>query len=178
MSNQESPFFVFDNHASADEAIRTLGQSGFDLKKLSLVRKGFHSEEKQRGFYTAGLRIKAWGSIGAFWGGVWGLLLSPAVFILPGIGAVGIAGPFVATLVGALGGAIVIGGLSALGAALTQFGVPRDGIDKYEAAVKVDKYLPIVHGSTEDRDKARSVFAQARDHIRILESGSRAHRVN
>ena len=162
MSNPDSAFFVFDSHAAAEAAIRTLGQSGFDLKKLSLVGKGYHSEEKPMGFYTAGDRIKAWGGTGAFWGGIWGLLLAPAVFVLPGLGVVGMAGPIVATLVGALEGAVVVGGLSALGAALTQIGVPKDQVIKYEAALKVDKYLLVVHGSAEDQERARAVLAQAR----------------
>ena len=161
MSNPDSAFFVFDTHAAAEEAIRTLGQSGFDMKKLSLVGKGYHSEEKPTGFYTVGDRIKAWGGTGAFWGGIWGLLLAPAVFVLPGLGVVGMAGPLVATLVGALEGAVVVGGLSALGAALTQVGVPKDQVIKYEAALKVDKYLLVVHGSAEDQEKARKVLAQA-----------------
>jgi hypothetical protein len=162
MSIPDSAFFVFDTHAAAEEAIRTLGQSGFDMKKLSLVGKGYHSEEKPMGFYTAGDRIKAWGGTGAFWGGIWGLLLAPAVFVLPGLGVVGMAGPIVATLVGALEGAVVVGGLSALGAALTQIGVPKDQVIKYEAALKVDKYLLVVHGSAEDQEKARSVLAQVK----------------
>ena len=162
MSNPDSAFVVFDTHAAAEDAIRTLGQSGFDMKKLSLVGKGYHSEEKPMGFYTAGDRIKAWGGTGAFWGGIWGLLLAPAVFVLPGLGVVGMAGPIVATLVGALEGAVVVGGLSALGAALTQIGVPKDQVIKYEAALKVDKYLLVVHGSAEDQEKARSVLAQAK----------------
>ncbi len=162
MSNPDSEFFVFDNHAAAEDAIRTLGQSGFDMKKLSLVGKGYHSEEKPMGFYTAGDRIKAWGGSGAFWGGIWGMLLAPAVFVLPGLGVVGMAGPIVAALVGALEGAVVVGGLSALGAALTQIGVPKDQVIKYEAALKVDKYLLVVHGSAEDQEKARSVLAMAK----------------
>ena len=162
MSNPDSAFFVFDTHAAAEDAIRTLGQSGFDMKKLSLVGKGYHSEEKPMGFYTAGDRIKAWGGTGAFWGGIWGLLLAPAVFFLPGLGVVGMAGPIVAALVGALEGAAVVGGLSALGAALTQVGVPKDQVIKYEAALKVDKYLLVVHGSAEDQGKARSVLAQVK----------------
>jgi hypothetical protein len=162
MSNPDSAFFVFDTHAAAEEAIRTLGQSGFDMKKLSLVGKGYHSEEKPMGFYTVGDRIKAWGGSGAFWGGIWGMLLAPAVFVLPGLGVVGMAGPLVATLVGALEGAVVVGGLSALGAALTQIGVSKDQVIKYEAALKVDKYLLVVHGSAEDQEKARSVLAQAK----------------
>ena len=162
MSNPDSAFFVFDTHAAAEEAIRTLGQSGFDMKKLSLVGKGYHSEEKPMGFYTAGDRIKAWGGTGAFWGGIWGMLLAPAVFVLPGLGVVGMAGPIVATLVGALEGAVVVGGLSALGAALTQVGLPKDQVIKYEAALKVDKYLLVVHGGAEDQEKARSVLAQVK----------------
>jgi hypothetical protein len=161
MSNPDSEFFVFDNHAAAEDAIRTLGQSGFDMKKMSLVGKGYHSEEKPMGFYTAGDRIKAWGGSGAFWGGIWGMLLAPAVFLLPGLGVVGMAGPIVATLVGALEGAVVVGGLSGLGAALTQIGLPKDQVIKYEAALKVDKYLLVVHGSAEDQERARSVLATA-----------------
>jgi hypothetical protein len=165
MSHPDSAFFVFDTHAAAEDAIRTLNQSGFDMKQLSLVGKGYHSEEKPMGFYTVGDRIKAWGGAGAFWGGIWGLLLAPAVFVLPGLGVVGMAGPIVATLVGALEGAVVVGGLSALGAALTQIGVPKDQVIKYEAALKVDKYLLVVHGSAEDQDKASNVLAQAKSYV-------------
>jgi len=165
MSIPDSAFFVFDTHAAAEEAIRTLGQSGFDMKKLSLVGKGYHSEEKPMGFYTVGDKIKSWGGTGAFWGGIWGMLLAPAVFLLPGVGLVAMAGPFVATLVGGLEGAVVVGGLSALGAALTQIGVPDDQVIKYEAALKVDKYLLVVHGSAEEQAKARDVLASAGDAV-------------
>ena len=161
MNNTDSSFYVFNTHADAEEAIRALGHSGFDMKRLSLVGKGYHSEEKPMGFYTVGDRIKAWGSTGAFWGGIWGLLLAPAVFVLPGLGVVGMAGPLVAALVGALEGAVVVGGLSALGAALTQIGVPKDQVIKYEAALKVDKYLLAVHGSSAEQEKAREVLAHA-----------------
>lgn len=167
MSNPDSAFFVFDTHDAAEAAIRTLGRSGFDMKKLSLVGKGYHSEEQPMGFYTTGDRIKAWGRTGAFWGGIWGLLLAPAVFFLPGLGLVGMAGPVVSTLVGALEGAVVVGGLSALGAALTQIGVPKDEVIKYEAALKVDKYLLVVHGSASEQDKARSVLAEAKVPVAI-----------
>lgn len=54
------------------------------------------------------------------------------------------------------------GGLSALGAALTQIGAPKDQIIKYEAALKVDKYLVVAHGSAQGQGRARGVLAQAR----------------
>jgi hypothetical protein len=162
MRNPESAFFVFDNQAAAEQAIRTPGQSGFDMNKLSWVGKGYHAEEKPMGLYTTGDRIKAWGGTGVFWGGIWGMLLAPAVFMLPGLGVVGMAGPFVATLVGALEGAVGVEGLSALGAALTQIGVPEDQVIKCEAALKVDKYLLVLHGTAQEQEKARSALAQAK----------------
>jgi len=129
---------------------------------LSLVGKGYHSEEHPVGFYTAGDRIKTWGGIGAFWGGFWGLLLAPAVFFLPGIGLVAMAGPLVATLVGALEGAVVVGGLSALGGALTQMGLPKDQVIKYESALKADKYVLMVHGNAEEVANARAVLSSSK----------------
>jgi hypothetical protein len=87
------------------------------------------------------------------------LLLAPAVFFIPGIGLLALAGPLVSVLVGGLEGAVVVGGLSAIGAALTQIGVPKDHVIRYETAIKADKFVVVVHGSTADQDKVRSVLA-------------------
>ena len=156
------PFYIFDSHVKADDAIQLLARAGFDVTKLSLVGKGYHTLEHPVGFYTAGDRIKAWGGTGAFWGGVWGLLMAPAVFFLPGVGMVAMAGPVVAALVGALEGAVVVGSLSALGAALTRIGVPRDLAIKYESALKVDQYVLMVHGDTADVARARAILSDAK----------------
>ena len=162
MEKVNLPFYVFNTHVEAENAIQTLSRSGFDVKKLSLIGKGYHTEEHPLGFYTSGDKIKTWGGMGAFWGGIWGLLLGPAVFFLPGLGLLAMAGPVVVTLVGVLEGAAVVGGLSALGAALTQIGVPKDQVIKYETALKVDKYILMVHGSTEDAEKVRAVLASSK----------------
>src|SRR5580704_19123288 len=103
---KNSPAYVFNTHVEAEAAVRELGKSGFDMKKLSLIGKGYHSEEHPVGFYTTGDRIKSWGGVGAFWGGIWGLLLAPAVFFHPGLGLVAMAGPLVSALIGALEGAV------------------------------------------------------------------------
>jgi len=161
MTYTDAPCYLFNNHQDAENAIQLLSRSGFDVKKLSLVGKGYHTEEHPLGFYTAGDRIKTWGGTGAFWGGIWGMLLAPAVFFLPGLGLVAMAGPFVAALVGGLEGALVVGGLSALGAALTQLGVSKDQAIKYEIAIKMDKFVLMVHGDAQDQEKARAVLATA-----------------
>jgi hypothetical protein len=161
MTPDHLPFYVFNTHVEAEEAIQTLSRAGFDVTQLSLIGKGYHSEEHPIGFYTAGDRIRSWGGIGAFWGGIWGLLLAPAVFFLPGIGLVALAGPVVAALVGALEGAVVVGGLSALGGALMQIGVSEDRVIKFETALKVDKYVLMIHGGPEDIATARAVLSDS-----------------
>ncbi len=159
MQTETSPFLIFDTHSQAEDAIHKLDRSGFDVKKLSLVGKGYHSEEHPVGFFTKGDKIKAWGSTGAFWGGIWGLLFAPAVFFLPGLGLVALAGPLVAALVGALEGAAVVGGVSALGAALMEIGVSKEHAIRYETAVKVDKYVLMVHGGAEELTRVRDVLS-------------------
>jgi len=166
MEKQDSPCYVFNTHVEAEAAIRLLSNSGFDMKKLSLVGKGYHSEEHPVGFYTVGDRIKSWGGIGAFWGAIWSLLFGPAVIFLPGFGLIAMAGPLVTILVGALEGAAIVGGVSALGAALTQIGVPKDQVIKYETALKADKFVLVAHGSAEELAKARSVLAS----LKVLET--------
>ena len=96
METNDRPFHVYNTHSEAIEAIEGLDKSGFDVKKVSLVGKGYHSEEHPVGFYTQGDRIKTWGGIGAAWGGLWGLLFAPAMFFIPGLGLV--IGPITAVM--------------------------------------------------------------------------------
>lgn len=149
---------VFGTHTQAEDAIKELQRSGFDMKKLSIIGKGYHSEEHPVGFYTTGDRIRSWGGFGAFWGGLWGFIIGAAFFWIPGIGPIAAAGPIVHALVGTLEGAAIVGGLSAIGAALASLGVPKNSIVKYEHQLKADNYLVIAHGNAEDVEQARKVL--------------------
>ncbi len=152
---------VHASHSGAEAAIKALGRAGFDLTKVSIVGKGCHSEEHALGFYTVGDRVRTWGASGGFWGAVWGLLLGSAVFVMPPLGVVAAAGPITLALVVALESAVVVGGVSALCAALVSLGLPRDQAIKYEADVAADRALVIVHGSPEDVSHARRILAAA-----------------
>ena len=119
----------------------------------------YHSEEHPIGYYNTGDRMKLWGKLGAFWGGIWGLLLGSAFFWIPGIGPLMVGGPLVASIVGGLEGAMLTGGLSALGGALFSIGIPKDSVVKYETAVKADKFLLIVHGSKDEVERAKEILS-------------------
>jgi uncharacterized membrane protein len=158
VTNENAVVAVYDDHTQAEEAVDQLKRAGFEMTKLSIVGKDYHTEENVVGYYNAGERMKHWGKMGAFWGGIWGLLFGAAFFFVPGIGPVLVAGPAVAWIVAALEGAAVVGGLSAIGAGLYSTGIPKDSILRYEVALKADKFLLIAHGTAEDVAKAKETI--------------------
>ncbi len=160
MNQNNAILAIYQSHADAEAAIKELQQSGFDLKKLSIVGRDYHTDENVVGYYNAGDRMKSWGKSGAFWGGIWGMLFGSAFFFIPRIGPLAVAGPLVAWIVGGLEGAVVVGGLSALGAGLFSLGIPKDSILQYETALKSDKFVLIAHGSTDELAQARTIIGR------------------
>jgi hypothetical protein len=158
MSKTDSVIAIYATHTQAEEAVKELQRSGYDMKKLSIVGKDYHTDESVVGYYNAGDRMKYWGKQGAFWGGLWGMLFGAAFFAIPGLGPILVAGPLVAWIIGGLEGAVVVGGLSALGAGLYSIGIPKDSVVQYEEALKADKFLVLAHGTTDDVAKARGIL--------------------
>jgi uncharacterized membrane protein len=154
---------TFNTHTEAESAVKEIQKAGFDMKKLSIVGKDYHSDEHVVGYYNLGDRAQNWGKLGAFWGGLWGLLFGSAFFFIPGIGPILVAGPLAAWIVGALEGAIVVGGASAIGAALYGIGIPKDSIVLYETSLKANKFLLIDQGSSDEVEQIRKIVASAKD---------------
>jgi len=160
MTKNNSVVAIYPSHTAAEAAIKELQQSGFDMKKLSIVGRDYHTDQHVVGYYNTGDRMKYWGKMGAFWGGLWGFLFGSAFFFIPGIGPLVVAGPLVSWIVGALEGAVVVGGLSALGAGLYSLGIPKDSILQYETALKTDKFLLIAHGSADEITRAKEILSR------------------
>src|SRR5208283_1425654 len=158
MSDKNSAVGIYKTHTEADAAVKELQKSGFDMKKLSIVGKDYHTEENVVGFYNAGDRMKFWGKRGAFWGTFWGMLFGSALFLIPGIGHLMVLGPLVGWIVGALGDGAVVGGLTALGAGLYSIGIPKDSILKYETALKADQFVVVAHGTVDDVTNAKRIL--------------------
>lgn len=159
MSGNSAVVAIYDNHEGAEEAVRDLQKSGLDMRTLSIVGKDYQTEEDVAGYYTTGDRMKSWGKSGAFWGGLWSLMFGSAFFFIPGIGPLLAGGPLVGWIIGALEGAVVVGGLSALGAGLYSIGIPKDSIIEYETQLKAGKFVVIAHGSPEEISKTKSALA-------------------
>src|ERR1019366_5944975 len=158
MNSKNSVAAIYDTHEQAEHAVKELQKAGVDMKSLSIVGRNTHTDEHVIGYYTAGDRMKYWGGVGAFWGGFWGLLFGSGLFFIPGLGPILAAGPIVAWIVAGLEGAVIVGGVSAIGAGLVSIGIPKDSVIKYEAALMTDKFLLIVHGSPDAVYGARFIL--------------------
>ena len=162
MSEQDVVVAVYGTHTGAEEAVKKLQHAGIDMGALSIVGRGYHPEENVVGFYNAGDRMKFWGKLGAFWGGLWAILFGSALFVIPGLGSLVVLGPLAMMIGGALEGAVAIGGLSAIGAGLYGMGIPKDSVIQYELALKTDKFLLMVHGTPAEVEKARDIIEGTR----------------
>jgi hypothetical protein len=159
MLNKNSVVAIYDEHAQAEAAVKLLQKEGIDMNKLSIVGQGYHSEENVVGYYTAGDRMMHWGKNGAFWGGMWGMLFGSAFFMVPGVGPIMAAGPIVAWIVGALESAVLVGGISAVGAGLYSIDIPKKSVLKYETSLKAGKQLLVLHGTPEEVTRAHGILA-------------------
>ena len=124
MSATDATIAVYDTHLLAEDAVRKLANAGFDMKTISIVGQDYHTEEHVVGFFNAGDRAKFFGRLGAFWGGLAGMLFGSVMMFVPLLGHLIILGPIAAMIASGLEGAVVGGGLSALLGALSAIGVP------------------------------------------------------
>jgi hypothetical protein len=141
----------YADEQKADFALRKALDEDFPLDRISILGKAGASGDDPLGVYYAstGGRMKGWGKMGAFWGGLWGLLSGAAgMFLIPGIGPLVAAGPIVEALVGAAGGASLGGGamagaaaVSKLGVAVHRMGVPEEDLQDLQSRLSEGQYL-------------------------------------
>ena len=158
MQDPNSVVAVFANHEGAEAAVKKLAAAGVDMKHLSVVGKGYHTDEKVIGFYNMGDRVRFWGKSGAFWGGLWGWLVGGVFIATPVVGPVVVVGFLAAAVISAIEGAVVVGGLSALGGALYSIGIPKNSIVAYETDLSADKFLVLAKGPAEEMERAKAML--------------------
>jgi len=161
MNKSDTVIAIFSDHPSAESAIKKLTEGGIAMKNLSVVGKGYHTDEKVVGFYNAGDRIKFWGTRGLFWGGLWGLFFG-GLFLSTPFGPVVALGYLATILIASVENALVVGGLSAIGAAIYSMGVPKDSVIQYESDIKADGFMVMAHGTAEEVERARIILNTAK----------------
>jgi hypothetical protein len=143
---------VFDNSDDANAVVEELIKHDFPMDQVSILHKaGGHGDDIFGiAYINEKERFKVWGLEGA----LGGLLAGTAgLFLLPGIGAVLIGGPFVSVLVSGAVGA----GLMTTGAAMThltiaqrRLGIPEAKLKSLHQAVMDGRTILLLHCANED----------------------------
>jgi hypothetical protein len=143
---------------AADAAVRKLVEGGFPATQVSVLAQNLQSEKQVHGFITTGDVAKVGAGTGAWVGGLFGLLTGVALVFVPAVGPLLVAGPFAASLLGGVEGAIAGAGAGGLLGALAGLGVSRQHIVKYEDQLKAGKFLVLAQGSAADVARAESIL--------------------
>ena len=149
---------TYPDHASAEDAVRRLQQEGIPMHNLSIIGKDFQAVDRPLGFVTTGTVAREGAKVGAWTGGIFGLLVGAAFLILAGLGAVVVAGPLAAALLGGVEGALAGAAFGGLTGALVGLGVSKDKAIRYESQVKAGKFLVTMRGDGPQIERARSLF--------------------
>lgn len=144
MGEHNAVVAICNTHTDTEAAIKELKRAAFNVKKLSIVGKDYHTDKHVVGYYNTGDCMKYWGTA------------------IPGIGPVLIAGPLLGWVLGALEETVVTGGMTAIGAALNNLGIPKDSVLNYETALKSSKFILLAHGTEEEVAHAQSIIQTKR----------------
>ena len=153
---------VYETCGAAETALLALRRTGFDLKQLSVLGGQHYENGNVIGYYTTGRGLRYWGAMRAFWDGLWSWLAGAGFFVVPRVGSILIAGPAAAWVGVALEGALVVSGLSVIGAGLYNRGIPRDFASRCEAALGTGKLVIVAHGSPGEILLARDALRASR----------------
>ncbi len=148
----------FRTHDLAETAVRALGEAGVFLKDVSIVAQNLQTTEQVQGFITTGDVAKSGAGVGAWWGGLFGILVGAAFLWIPGVGPLVVAGPLATSFLGMLEGAALGSASGGLVGALLGFGLSRDRALKYESVVRAGHYLVLVHADEAHSGTARQVL--------------------
>ena len=158
METPDAVIAAFANRHAAETAVRKLAGAGFEAVSVRVSGSGDPTVEDVACFRNAGDRIKFCCERGAFWGGVWGLAFGGLLMTIAFAGRANVLGLLAATIASAVASAIVVGGLSALSAALYSIGTAKVTKLQYGATIQPNGFLVKAYGATEDIARARVVL--------------------
>jgi len=149
---------VFRNHSDAEEAVRKLEQGGVPIQKISIIGRDFQLREDVQGYYRPSDAAKEGAGFGAWFGGLWGMLMGFGLFLLPGAGPLIVLGPLAGLIAGAISGA----GVGALVSGLMALGIDKEKALKLQARLQAGEFLVTVAGMPEEIERARQILQNSK----------------
>lgn len=136
MEHANSVVCICESREVADRAVESLASAGVDLEALSIATRDTSPVRQEIDAYQPG----------------------DQTFSIPNLGFLLVHGPLACWIVDAFDNEASAGGVSIVGDGLATLGIPRQSILEYEAALKSDKYLLVMHGSPENVATAAKVI--------------------
>ncbi len=150
---------VYKTLGEAEAAVRSLGDGGFPIQKVSIIAQNLEDDRRVHGYVTACDVAKSSAVTGAWLGGIFGLLAGAAFLWVPGVGPLVVAGSLTSMLLGGIEGTVAGAAATGVLGWLFGLGVSKEKILKYQEAVKAGKFLVIAHGPADAVKKAREILA-------------------
>jgi hypothetical protein len=144
MGEHNAVVAICDTHTEVEAALKELKHAAFNINKLSIVGQDYWPAKHVGEYPNTADGIK-YGSIA-----------------ISGIGPVLIVGPLLGWVLGALEETVVAGGITAIGTALKNMGIPKDSVLSYETALRFGKFLLLVHGTAEEVAQAQHIMQMKR----------------
>ena len=149
---------VFDSYEVAANNVNKLIDGGVLKKYISVIGKGEQKEQNEFEYKKNTDNMIFWGEQGAFWGGLWGLLMGGILFWTPGVGPILATGQILSAIAGMTGGAVMFGAAGAMTAWFVELGIEKSLAIKYGEMIKENKILVIVHGDKDAVEIAKKVL--------------------
>ncbi len=155
---------IYDTHQHAVEAIEKLGETGFDVKKISILGQAEIVDDHLHTVAKMGVK-ETGASVGAVLGTALGVLTGASIIAIPGLGFLFGAGALIGAFAG-LDAGIIGGGLVAI---LIEKGMKKEVAVLYHEHIKEGKFLVFVEGDVSEIERAQSFFkghgAMVEEHI-------------
>ncbi len=155
---EHSVVVVYKTLGEAEAAVRSLGEGGFPIQKVSIIAQHLTDDRRVHGYVTACDVAKSSAVTGAWVGGIFGLVVGAAFLWVPGVGPLVVAGSLASMLLGGVEGAVAGAAATGVLGWLIGLGISKEKILKYEEAIKGGKFLVIAHGPEDAVKKAREIL--------------------
>jgi hypothetical protein len=155
---------VYADLGKAQSVAKRLIDMDCQMDMISVLGRMQATGDDNLGIYhlDIGDRVKAWGTQGALWGGLWGFLVGAGFFMISGIGAVAAAGYIVEAIAGgvAAGAGTMAGAaaLSQLAIAFHRTGIPEAEIRALHKAIEDGHYLLMLRCAESEAGKWKELL--------------------
>jgi hypothetical protein len=158
MNDNSVAVAIYGTSDQAETALRELFRRGFDMSKVSLAGREKSADAEVTAFYNINGHMQYWGGPRAFWGEVWNWLSGSAVFLIPAVGPVLVAGPMVSWILATLESSVSMEGFSTIGRGLRSLGIPKCIVVDYERELMLGKLILVAHGTDDTAASARTIL--------------------